>query len=245
MSGRVDKFALGGIVVGSRMSRHDRLQKLAAYGFPYALRFKLWRPTVSRVRGVVLRGQVDAVGRGMRVGAGVVIERDAGSRIIFGDGCEVREHARISAIRASVDAPGGILEVGDRTIVKRGAMIHVKSGSMRIGSRCAIGRYCELSCADTELTIGDNVRIATGVWIGTGNHNFGRVDIPIIDQGVVQRPVAIGDDVWLGTRAVVVPGVKIGRGVVVAAGAVVTRDVPDHAVVAGVPAKVVRFRSVS
>ena len=70
------------------------------------------------------------------------------------------------------------------------------------------------------------------------NHNFSDSTLRIDEQGVSTTPVVIGDDVWIGANAVVLPGVHIGRHVVVAAGAVVTRDVPDGCVVAGVPATI-------
>lgn len=57
------------------------------------------------------------------------------------------------------------------------------------------------------------------------------------------EPVVIGDDVWIGTRVIILPGVKIGNGVIIAAGAVVTKDIPDYAVAGGVPAKVIKYRN--
>jgi acetyltransferase-like isoleucine patch superfamily enzyme len=72
------------------------------------------------------------------------------------------------------------------------------------------------------------------------NHNFADTNRRIDEQGISTRPVVIGDDVWIGANAVILPGVTIGRHVVVAAGAVVTQDVPDSCVVAGIPAKVVK-----
>ena len=72
------------------------------------------------------------------------------------------------------------------------------------------------------------------------NHNFADTTKRIDEQGISTKPVVIGDDVWIGANAVILPGVTIGRHCVVAAGAVVTKDVPDNTVVAGVPAKVIK-----
>ena len=72
------------------------------------------------------------------------------------------------------------------------------------------------------------------------NHNFEDATQRIDEQGVGTKPVVIGDDVWIGANAVILPGVTIGRHCVVAAGAVVTKDVPDNSVVAGVPAKILK-----
>ena len=82
--------------------------------------------------------------------------------------------------------------------------------------------------------------------IYTVMHRFDRTDIPMREQGYTPvRPVVIGDDCWIGSRVTIMPGVTLGRGCVVGAGAVVTRDVPPYAVVAGVPARVVRYRNQS
>ncbi len=81
------------------------------------------------------------------------------------------------------------------------------------------------------------------VCIFTMNHRTDRVDIPIKYQGnTEEREVFIGDDCWIGCRAMLLPGVKLGRGVVVGAGAVVSKDVPDYSVVVGNPARVVKTR---
>ena len=72
------------------------------------------------------------------------------------------------------------------------------------------------------------------------NHNFAEKDLRIDEQGVSTNPVTIGDDIWIGANAVILPGVHIGSHCVVAAGAVVTKDVPPHSLVAGVPAKVIK-----
>lgn len=81
------------------------------------------------------------------------------------------------------------------------------------------------------------------VTVITRNHRHDRTDIPMMDQGFEEeRPVYIGDDVWIGDRVTVLPGVHIGNGCIIAAGAVVTKDVPEYTVAAGVPARVVKER---
>jgi len=88
------------------------------------------------------------------------------------------------------------------------------------------------------LTIGDNVSVSAGVWLLTDGH---AMNDPLFPE--VLAPVCIGDYAWLGSRALVLPGVRIGDGAVVAAGAVVTKDVEPYAVVAGVPARAIGTRS--
>ncbi len=78
----------------------------------------------------------------------------------------------------------------------------------------------------------------------TQHHKFDRLDIPMRQQGhKPYEPVIIGDDVWIGIRAIILPGVKIGKGAIIGAGAVVTKDVPEYAIVGGVPARVIKLRS--
>lgn len=74
-------------------------------------------------------------------------------------------------------------------------------------------------------------------------HNIERTDIPMGQQGMRVSEVVIGNDVWIGMRVIMMPGVKVGDGAVIGAGSVVTKDVPDFAIVGGVPAKVIRYRN--
>jgi len=81
------------------------------------------------------------------------------------------------------------------------------------------------------------------VMIYTQNHRFDRIDIPMIEQGNTEpKPVVIEDDVWIAARSIILPGVTIGKGAVIAAGAVVTKDVPPYTVVGGVPARKIKLR---
>jgi acetyltransferase-like isoleucine patch superfamily enzyme len=110
---------------------------------------------------------------------------------------------------------------------------------LRIGDRCVIGRGSHV-VAHACVSIGDDVFTGPYVYITDQNHGYADPDMPIGRQMPVNDPVTIGPGSWLGAGAIVLPGTRIGRNVVVAAGAVVRGDVPDHSVVAGVPARIVR-----
>ncbi|MGH3251185.1 MAG: DapH/DapD/GlmU-related protein [Trebonia sp.] len=110
---------------------------------------------------------------------------------------------------------------------------------LSIGDRCVIGRGSHI-VAHQSVEIGDDVWTGPYVYITDQNHGYDDPDTPIGRQVPVNRPVSIGAGSWLGAGAIVLPGARIGRNVVVAAGAVVRGEVPDRCVVAGVPAKIVR-----
>jgi len=110
---------------------------------------------------------------------------------------------------------------------------------LRIGDRCVIGRGSHI-VAHHNLVIGDDVFAGPYVYITDQNHSYADPDVPIGRQMPRNAPVLIGSGTWLGTGTVVLPGARIGRNVVVAAGSVVRGTLPDRCVAAGVPARVVR-----
>lgn len=94
-------------------------------------------------------------------------------------------------------------------------------------------------------SIGNYVMMGEDCTVITRNHAFDRTDIPMMEQGFEEeKPVSIGNDVWIGDRVIIMPGVHIGDGCIIGAGAVVTRDVPAYSVAAGVPARVIKTRSI-
>ena len=127
--------------------------------------------------------------------------------------------------------------LGRRSVIESYCCINNAVGDVTIGDYTRIGIHCTVI---GPVCIGHHVNLAQGITVTALNHNFADTNRRIDEQGISTKPVVIGDDVWIGANAVILPGVTIGRHVVVAAGAVVTKDVPDYCVVAGVPAKVVK-----
>lgn len=128
------------------------------------------------------------------------------------------------------------LKIGERSWIAGHALVR---GDIELGSNCSVNPY---ACISGKVRCGNGVRIASLVSIVGFNHGFDDPNTPINDQPHETLGITIGNDVWIGANAVILDGVTIGSGAVVAAGAVVTKDVPNMAIVAGVPARVVRRR---
>lgn len=132
-----------------------------------------------------------------------------------------------------------------RIVSKMGKNVNIERGSffspqLEIGDNSGVGINCEVY---GPVTIGENVMMGPEVIIYTKGHRHDRTDIPMMEQGDDEvRPVSIGNDVWIGRRAMIMPGVSIGNGCIIGAGAVVTKDIPDYCVVGGVPAKILYTR---
>lgn len=134
------------------------------------------------------------------------------------------------------------LDSGKNVTIEHRNFIKIVSEKARvsIGDHTFLGHGSELDISE-ELVIGNNVLIAPRCFITDHNHRIDASEL-IANQGCESRPICIKDDVWLGAHVVVLSGVTIGKGAVVAAQAVVTKDIEPYSVVAGVPAKFIRLR---
>lgn len=125
--------------------------------------------------------------------------------------------------------------LGRCSVVEDFSCINNAVGDVVIGDHTRIGLHNTII---GPVTIGSHVNLAQGITVTALNHNFSDTTLRIDEQGVSTKAVTIADDVWVGANAVILPGVTVGRHSVVAAGAVVTKDVPPFSVVGGVPAKI-------
>jgi acetyltransferase-like isoleucine patch superfamily enzyme len=137
----------------------------------------------------------------------------------------------------------GSVAFGRKCVLDHGATIECR-GSLVVGARTVFGHHVTIGVREM-VTIGDDCLIAELVSIRDHDHEFHDVDRPMRQQGTLTSPVVIEDDVWIGAKATIVRGVRIGRGSIVGANAVVTHDVPAGAVVGGIPARVIREERVS
>ena len=137
---------------------------------------------------------------------------------------------------------------GEKVSIGRFAMIR-PSGyygreigeGLRMGNNSNIGAYCYIGCSG-KIEIGNNVLMGPRVSILAENHNFSDTEQPMKRQGVTREPIVVEDDCWIASGSIILAGVTIGKGSIVAAGSVVTKDVPPYSIVAGSPARIIRNR---
>ena len=177
-----------------------------------------------------------------------------GRGTVFGRNMSIRNPSRIFIGRKVIiddnvvlDAKGietGEIVIGDEVVISRNNILSCKGGFIKVGNHTNIAQNC-LVHSEEQVSIGCDVIIAAYTYIvGGGNHDYGRLDIPIIRQPNLSRGgIKIEDNVWIGARVTILDGVTVHSGAVIGAGAVVTEDVPENSVVAGIPAKVMARRS--
>lgn len=160
-------------------------------------------------------------------------------RLHLGRNCFIDERVTIYS-----HSDGGEVRLGDRVHLYRDTIIEIGAGgSVIIGDNTHIQASCNLKGFLGNLIIGRDVQIAPHCGFSPYEHNFDDRDLPIRRQGIRSAgDIVLEDDVWLGLGVAVLEGVHIGKGAIIGAGAVVTDDVPAYAIVAGVPARVIRMR---
>jgi serine acetyltransferase len=193
-----------------------------------------------------------ALGYVMRKTAAKYLFRSVGPGLILGRGLVIRNPAHMS-IGANVavddntflDAGGrdvSGIHLRDGVLLSRNCIVIAKCGHIVLMDRVDVGFNCVFASAG-GITIGASTIIAGNCFFGGGRYNHDRLELPIMDQGVyTQGETVIGENSWIGAGAIVLDGVKLGKGVIVGAGAVVVKDAPDYAVLAGSPARILRIR---
>lgn len=162
-----------------------------------------------------------------------------------------RQMDRGSAIHASLELIGieaafEFIDIQGKCTIETNVSIYVsphqrKSPQLVIEEGCYIGRNTMLGVY-ADLRLCQNSLIAPNCYITTGNHRFDRRDVPIVDQGHATGAVVVEKDAWVGTHSVVLPGVRIGQGAIIGAGAVVNCTVPAYQIWGGVPARFIKDR---
>jgi galactoside O-acetyltransferase len=130
-----------------------------------------------------------------------------------------------------------------KAYIGRNSFFNAEGGAISVGDNCRfnVNVHINASCGG-KISIGKDCLIGPNVIMRTANHSFDRIDIPILAQGHKCDDIIIEDDVWLGSNVIILPGVRIGKGAVIGAASVVTKDIPAMAVAVGVPAKIKKYR---
>lgn len=195
---------------------------------PMVLRGLWWKIWLKRASGLVLVGRQVTIRNPQHV--------SVGDRFVAEDYCEIQGLAHEG------------VTIGNHVTVGRFAMIR-PSGyygreigvGFKIGDHSNIGAYCYIGCSG-GIEIGRNVMMSPRVSLYAENHNFPRTDIPMKVQGVTRQRIVVEDDCWLASHCAILAGVIVHTGAILAAGAVVTEDVPPYAIVGGIPAKIIGWR---
>jgi acetyltransferase-like isoleucine patch superfamily enzyme len=187
------------------------------------------KPFLGSSQGLLLRGKQVKIfnkrfihtGRNFNLDDYCEVNGLSKQKLIFGDNVTIGKFALIRP----TNQYGGIVGEG-----------------LRMGSNSNIGAYGYIGCSGF-IEIGNNVMISPRVSLFAENHNFADTNVPMKEQGVTRQHIKIEDDCWIAANSIVLAGVTIGRGAIIAAGSVVTKDVPAYAIVAGNPAKIIKFRN--
>lgn len=156
-------------------------------------------------------------------------------RVDLGDESRLNAGSRVRVRRL------GSLSIGDRTVVSQGALIFADDGNVIIGDDCALVFY-SLIYGEAGVTLGNRVMVGNHSLISSVDHTYECVE-SVFRQPMRRAPVSIGDDVWIGGHCIILAGVRIGEGAIVASHSLVKHDVPPFAIVGGAPARVLRMRT--
>lgn len=137
---------------------------------------------------------------------------------------------------------GGSLILGQGNGFMKGYDIDIRKGKVTIGTHNYFNRNLKIACLE-EILIGDDCAFGDSVQIYDHDHNFDSKETKFRGQGYITKPVRIGNNVWVGARAIILKGVEIGDNSVIGAGSVVTKSIPPNSIAVGVPAKVIKTRA--
>jgi acetyltransferase-like isoleucine patch superfamily enzyme len=229
-SGRSPLRKYQDLVIGNR-----RLGRLLLHELVVVL--SSWVPGAVGLllRKIMYPWLLGAVGRNVVFGQGVVLRHPGKIRIA--DDVTVDD---LVVLDAKGTGNHGI-DIGQGVFLGRGTILSCKDGDIVLGDHTNLGFHCEVF-SGSRVTVGRHGLFAAYVYLVGGGHEFERADVAVIEQARSSKGITLGDNVWLGTGAKVLDGVRLGSNVVVGANGVVTSDLPDGAVAAGVPARILRTR---
>ncbi len=162
------------------------------------------------------------------------------NKITLGNSVTIEDGVRINGLTRKGITIGNNVTIKANTVIVSGLLNNIGNG-MKIGNNVGISQGCFLQ-ASGFLNIGNNVIIGPGTQIYTENHVFSDIEKPINEQGVNRKDTTINDGAWIASNVVILSGVTIGENSIIAAGAVVNKDVKAYSIVGGLPAKLIKYR---
>jgi acetyltransferase-like isoleucine patch superfamily enzyme/glycosyltransferase involved in cell wall biosynthesis len=227
---------------GGKLAKYQDLI-LGEKGLFRLLRYELITGLAGRMPGalgLVMRSRLfplllGGTGRNVTFGAGVVLRHPR--KIIIGDNVVVDDGCVLDA--KGSDNRG--ITLGSGVFLGRNTILNCKNGDIMLGNNVNVGSNVTIFSASDVCVEADNL-IAAYCYLVGGTHNYDDPGIPVLYQGRTSSGIRIGPGGWLGAHVTVFDGVRIGRNAVIGAGSVVNKDVPDYAVAAGIPAKVLKKR---
>lgn len=228
-------------IVGSlvRRIKHDPSYRLDPELGSVALLAILWRRSLALLRGAWWAWRLGSCRMPFFVGRRVQILHSGKLRV--GRSVTLEDDVRIDALSLDGVCLGSNVSISKFTVIEVTGVVSDLGVGFVIGDNSNLGDYSFVGAAG-GVRIGQNVLIGQRVSFHSEDHVFDRVDVPIKAQGVRRRGIVVEDDCWLGAGVIVLDGVTIGQGSVVAAGSVVTHDVSPWSVVGGAPARLIRRR---
>lgn len=167
-----------------------------------------------------------------------------GKKITCGSNMNLQSYSEINGLCKNGVQIGDNFTLGKFAIIECTGVLRNVGDELIIGNNVGINHYCFIGVRGS-IVIKDNVIFGPRVSVFSENHNFLSTEVPIKNQGVTKGKTIIDEDVWIGANSSILSGVHIGKGCVIAAGSVVTKDIPPFSIAAGVPAKVIKNRKES
>jgi acetyltransferase-like isoleucine patch superfamily enzyme len=151
-------------------------------------------------------------------------------KLIIERGCEFISHRNIFFRDSNV-------------IIGNNTYFNASDGLIEIGANSAFNRNVHINASiGGKIILGDYVLVGPNVMMRSSGHKFDSIEIPIRHQGHISKDIYIENDVWIGSNAIILGGVRISTGAIVGAGSLVVKDIPPYAIVGGVPAKIIKYR---
>lgn len=195
--------------------------------------------TIDLIRGLFYKLTVKESRGLLFVGSHSRIKHKA--KVSFGKTVTLGRNVEINALSEEGIRIGNNVSILSNTIIECTGVMRSIGKGLTIGNNVGIAQNCFIQVRG-KVTIGDDVIMGPGVSIFSENHNFDDPDLPVHLQGETRKGVTIENGAWIGTKSIILDGVRVGRNSIVAAGSIVTRDVPSYSMVGGVPARVMKER---